>query len=150
MKGSEITTLVVGVLALAGVLWQGRRPRYDSRDRLKKDLELLTAMPDDLEVKGEYKQHISDAFRALLQDEDQRSRDWTGVGLGIGFMLVGGTFAWFSFDRGGVWHIGTAFFALLFVIGMLGIFTDFPKRLRDESGNRLSQSRAREPGSDQS
>jgi hypothetical protein len=140
MKLSEVTPILVGLLAFAGVLWQGRRPRFDSRDRLRRDLELLEAMPDDLEVKAEYKQHISKAFESLIKDEDERSRDPRGVVLGIVLMIVGAWLVWTAFDLGGWWHVLTVFGMLLFSVAAFGTAQDATKQRRDERGRVIARS----------
>ncbi|MFC9245108.1 hypothetical protein ACFT7S_14090 [Streptomyces sp. NPDC057136] len=141
MKLSEVTPVLVALLVLIGVLWQGRRPRFDSRDRLQRDLELLAAMPDDLQVRDEYKQHISAAFEALINDEDERSRDPQGVVLGIALMLVGGWLVWVALDQGGGWwHFLTAFGALLFAVAAYGTAQDASKHHRDERGRVIPRS----------
>ncbi|MGA4801238.1 hypothetical protein [Streptomyces lavendulocolor] len=139
MKLSEAAPIVVGILAFAGVLWQGRRPRFDSRDRLKRDLELLEAMPDDLAVKAEYKQHISKAFELLIRDEDERSRDPRGVVLGIILMIVSAWLLWTAFDLGGWWHVLTAFGGLLFIVAAFGTAQDVTKHHRDERGRVIAR-----------
>ncbi|MBV2353469.1 hypothetical protein KUM39_03700 [Streptomyces sp. J2-1] len=145
MKLSEVTPIAVGFLAFAGVLWQGRRPRFDGRDRLKKDLDLLEAIPDDLPIKDAYKQHISDSFEALIRDEDRRSRDPRGVVLGILLMVVGGWLTWVGFDQGGGWwHFLTAFGVLLFLIAAFGTVEDSTKRQRDERGHVIRRTAADE------
>jgi hypothetical protein len=141
MKWSEVTPVLVALLVLIGALWQGRRPRFDSRDRLQRDLELLAAMPNDLQVKDEYKQHISAAFEALINDEDKRTRDPRGVVLGIVLMLVGGWLVWLALDHGGGWwHFLTVFGALLFAVAAVGTAQDSSKHHRDERGRVISRS----------
>ncbi|OII67459.1 hypothetical protein [Streptomyces sp. CC77] len=143
MKLSEVTPIMVGLLAFAGVLWQGRRPRFDSRDRLKKDLELLEAMPDDIPIKSDYKQHISKSFEALIRDEDRRSRNPRGVVLGVLLMVVGGWLIWVGFDLGGGWwHFLTAFGVLLFLIAAFGTTEDATMHQRDERGRVIRRTEA--------
>ncbi|MFH8288609.1 hypothetical protein [Streptomyces sp. NPDC018059] len=140
MKWSELSPVLLGLLALAGAMWQGRRPRYETRDRLMKDLELLNSMPDDLPIRDEYKQHVSDSFTSLIKDEDQRTRNMSGVRIGVSLMGISALFIWMGFSQGGGWwHILTIAGALLFTISLFGAADDAVKRHRDETGRAITR-----------
>ncbi len=105
-----------------------------------KDLELLNSMPDDLPIRREYKQHVSDSFKSLIKDEDQRTRNMSGVRIGVSLMAISALFIWMGFSQGGGWwHILTIAGGLLFAISFFGAVDDSIKRHRDETGRAITR-----------
>ncbi|MXM62347.1 hypothetical protein GR925_02510 [Streptomyces sp. HUCO-GS316] len=146
MTLSDVTPIVVGLLALAGALWQGRRPRFDTRDRLRRDLDLLAAMPDDLAVKAAYAQHISEAFDDLIRQEDKLTRNMSAVFVDLSIASLGGWLTWLAWKEGGSfrelendmrWGLTASLGHFLLVAGIVAALVHVRKRHRDEGGRTI-------------
>ncbi|MFI0788559.1 hypothetical protein ACH4Q6_23535 [Streptomyces lydicus] len=139
MKWTDLTPVLIALLSLAGVVWQSRRTRYDGRDRLKRDIELLAMMPDDLEGKSRYREHVDASITTLIEDEDVRSRDWVGISMGLTLLTIAVVLAWAGVSNGGWWHLLTLTAGVVLFTGVACLSISLGKHRRDERGRVISR-----------
>ncbi len=97
MTWSSLIPVLVAIIALLGSLWTGRRARRDRRDLLKCDLDILSAMPDDLPAKEEFREHVNEAASRLVRRErvaDTRHQLLRKVRTGILAGVLGAVCIW--------------------------------------------------------
>ncbi|MFI9355077.1 hypothetical protein [Streptomyces lydicus] len=139
MKWTDLTPVLIALLSLAGVVWQSRRTRYDGRDRLKRDIELLAMMPDDLEGKSRYRDHVNASLATLIEDEDVRSRDWVGISMGLTLLGIAVVLAWVGVGNGGWWHLLTVTAGFTVFAAVVCLSISAGKHRRDERGRVISR-----------
>ncbi|MFI0152646.1 hypothetical protein [Streptomyces lydicus] len=139
MKWTDLTPVLIALLSLAGVVWQSRRTRYDGRDRLKRDIELLAMMPDDLEGKSRYREHVDASIATLIEDEDVRSRDWVGISMGLTLLAIAVVLAWVGVGNGGWWHLLTVTAGFIVFAAVVCLSISAGKHRRDERGRVISR-----------
>ncbi|MDC7338553.1 hypothetical protein [Streptomyces lydicus] len=139
MKWTDLTPVLIALLSLAGVVWQSRRTRYDGRDRLKRDIELLAMMPDDLEGKSRYREHVDASISTLIEDEDVRSRDWVGISMGLTLLAIAVVLAWVGVGNGGWWHLLTVTAGFIVFAAVVCLSISAGKHRRDERGRVISR-----------
>ncbi|ARH91646.1 hypothetical protein ACF082_31380 [Streptomyces lydicus] len=139
MKWTDLTPVLIALLSLAGVVWQSRRTRYDGRDRLKRDIELLAMMPDDLEGKSRYREHVDASISILIEDEDVRSRDWVGISMGLTLLAIAVVLAWVGVGNGGWWHLLTVTAGFIVFAAVVCLSISAGKHRRDERGRVISR-----------
>ncbi|MFF7414166.1 hypothetical protein [Streptomyces lydicus] len=142
MKWTDLTPVLIALLSLAGVVWQSRRTRYDGRDRLKRDIELLAMMPDDLEGKSRYREHVDASIATLIEDEDVRSRDWVGISMGLTLLAIAVVLAWVGVGNGGWWHLLTVTAGFIVFAAVVCLSISAGKHRRDERGRVISRTQS--------
>ncbi|NUS72685.1 MAG: hypothetical protein HOQ05_04680 [Corynebacteriales bacterium] len=127
-----LVTIIVGAIQF----W----PRGGRRARIKSDVELYSLLPEEIENREEFRQHISAQLAQLIKRETVKRRDPIGIVLGIVF-TGGGAYLGVLAFKGGWWW----FFLVLAIVGvplgMVMIADALPKAERDDSGRRLKKNR---------
>lgn len=121
---------ITGLAAIAKVLldrghWGG------TRARIRHDLDLLERMPDG-EAKEALRAFVDRRVLALLADEQTKTRDPTGIVLGLTFIATATWMAVQALSGGSaLWWFGAVPIGLL---GIVGFSQDVVPRERDERG----------------
>ncbi|MFD7308622.1 hypothetical protein [Promicromonospora sp. NPDC059942] len=136
--GTAATSLL-GVVAL----WLKRARSTHVRDEVEQDQRILANLHEESTMRTVLQESIDTRVRRLAASTDKASRakrDPFGVGLAIFFLALAVAFGWWAV-QGGWWlllWLPAAFFALL---GLVGLYQDGRKVLRDGEGNEITKPR---------
>lgn len=127
---TAIGTVAIGALGV----WIRYQEAPDRRaHRIRRDLEILDALPGDSEAKDELRAHVEQSVSTMLE-ERKRSRNLSGAFFGL-FTVAYGLYLYaLGTSQGGWWRMLWAL-ALLFVLaGSLGLIDGLKRGERDSEG----------------
>lgn len=137
--GTAATSLL-GVVAL----WLKRARNTHVRDEIEQDQKILANLHEQSAMRAVLQESIDARVRQIAASADRASRarrDPFGVGLAIFLLTLAVAFGWWA-TQGGWWLLlllPGAFFGLL---GLVGLYQDGRKVLRDGKGNEITEPRA--------
>ncbi|MCS0604953.1 hypothetical protein NX794_27625 [Streptomyces sp. LP11] len=108
-----------------------------TREIVKQDVELLGMLPEGSEAKQLLAKHIDATVRKIVDDEDQRTREYTGSCLAVGFLSVAVFLLAVCVARGGAWWWLSAPAIFIGLLGAAGLAQDAVPRRRDARGRPL-------------
>jgi len=136
--GTAATSLL-GVVAL----WLKRARSTHVRDEVEQDQRILANLHEQSTMRAVLQGSIDARVRQIAASADRASRarrDPFGVGLAIFLLTLGVALGWWAV-QGGWWlllWLPGAFFGLL---GLVGLYQDGRKVLRDGKGNEITEPR---------
>lgn len=133
---AQIAVAVLGLLSAIIPLARTRSVRRGLRANLQADISILRELPKDVDqsTQDAFVQHIERMTNRLAQD-DQRTRDPTGITLALIFIAGAIAGAYFVIQAGGNWLYLLIPVVLVFILGAVGLSQDGKRSSRDESGN---------------
>jgi hypothetical protein len=137
MNLTDAAPVVVAGVTVAGGLVQARRKRPMTREIVKQDVELLGLLPQDSDAREALARHIDTTVRRIVEDEDQRTRDYGGSCLAIAFLAVAVVLTVICFSRGGAWWWLSPPTACVGLLGAVGLGQDAVPKRRDARGRPL-------------
>ena len=140
MDTTLVANLVIAALGLIAAFVQTRRNQDKGRSQLQQDAELFKILPEESTARSELLVHIDKQVVRLIRNEDELTRDPTGILLAIIFLAVAVALAVTSFREGGVWWFLIAPASFFGIFGLVGLGQDLPRRKRDERGRPITDS----------
>lgn len=137
MKLADWAPIIVAGVTIVGGIFQARRKRPMTREIVKQDVELLGMLPEGSEAKQLLAKHIDATVRKIVDDEDQRTREYTGSCLAVGFLSVAVFLLAVCVARGGAWWWLSAPAIFIGLLGAAGLAQDAVPRRRDARGRPL-------------
>ncbi|MEV5375584.1 hypothetical protein AB0L26_06335 [Streptomyces nondiastaticus] len=137
MDLADWAPIIVAAITIAGGTFQARRKRPVTREIVKQDVELLGLLPEGSEAKRLLAEHIDATIRKIVEDENQRTRDYIGSCLAVGFLLVALFLMVVSVGRGGNWWWLSVPAVITGLFGAVGLGQDAVPRRRDARGRPL-------------
>ncbi|MFI2366620.1 hypothetical protein [Promicromonospora sp. NPDC019610] len=125
-------------------LWLKRARSTHVRDEVEQDQRILANLHEESTMRAVLQESIDTRIRRLAASTDKASRarrDPFGVGLAVFFLALAVAFGWWAVP-GGWWlllWLPAVFFGLL---GLVGLYQDGRKVLRDGEGNEITKPRA--------
>jgi hypothetical protein len=134
-----VANLVIAALGVIAAFAQTRRNQDRGRRQVRQDAELFKLLPEESAARKELLAHIDKQIVRLIRNEDELTRDPTGVLLAIIFLVVAAALVVTSFREGGIWWfliVPASFFG---IFGLVGLGQDLPRRKRDERGRAITE-----------
>ncbi|MFJ9848025.1 hypothetical protein [Streptomyces sp. NPDC101150] len=101
---------------------------------LSEDAELLALLPEDSEAKRILAAHIDATVRKIVEGEDERTRDLSGVLFWASFLALAVFLVVVAADRGGYWWLLCLPAAVAWLLGAPAVLQDASLRRRDAGG----------------
>jgi hypothetical protein len=133
-----VANLVIAALGVIAAFVQTRRNQDRGRSQVRQDVELFNLLPEKSAARSELLTHIDKQVIRLIKNEEELTRDPTGVLLAFIFLLVASALTVTCFREGGVWWfliVPASFFG---IFGLVGLGQDLPRRRRDPRGRAIS------------
>ncbi len=132
--------LIIGVIAAVGVVFAAgiSAPRLlrDIRTTIAKDIDIYNSLPEASTAKAALLVRI-DTQIGELDSHDKARNQPMGIGLGISFLVIGGTLLWLVILQGGLWWWASPIVLAVLVFGLVGLIISSQKILRDDKGNPI-------------
>ncbi|MDA0565042.1 hypothetical protein LG943_12025 [Streptomonospora sp. S1-112] len=135
MNLEPLSAVAVAALGLAGVYLQSRRKEH-AYDEIKHELELLSLLPENSEMRGPLQSRIESSLADLIANRSRKSRDWTGISFASFLLAVAAALA-FPMLQGGWWWLLSIPVAICTMFGLVGFFDSLALTERDASGKRI-------------
>ncbi len=128
---SKIALAALPVLAAAVSLIRGRGGR---RNQIKQDAELLVLLPEGTAARERLLAHLDQSITALTAEEQEKTRDPMGIGLGAVFLAGAVATLFLAIQGSGWWLLATV---VLLIFGAAGLSESATKAKRDNQGRRI-------------
>ncbi|MEU6278389.1 hypothetical protein ABZ871_39285 [Streptomyces populi] len=134
MKFTDWAPILVALITVAGGIFQARRTRPMTREIVKQDAELPALLPDNSEARRILAAHIDATVRKIVEGEDERTRDFSGVLFWTSFLTLAVFLVVVAAERGGYWWFLCLPAAVGWLLGAPAVAQDASLRRRDARG----------------
>ncbi|MFG2949507.1 hypothetical protein [Streptomyces adustus] len=122
------------MITVLGGIVQARRSRPMTREIVKQDAELPALLPESSEARQILAAHIDATVRKIVEGEDERTRDLSGVLFWVSFLTLAVFLVVVAADRGGYWWLLCLPAAVGWLLGAPAVVQDATLRRRDARG----------------
>ncbi|MGW6013083.1 hypothetical protein [Streptomyces sp. NPDC055210] len=137
MNYQPIAAAVVAVSGLTSLYIQNRRTTMHAAEEIKRELEILAALPQGSALQEPLQTRVEDSLRRYIARKKDGVRDWSGATLAAILMVGAAFFGWMIADKGGWWWTSLVIAAPFAVFGVYGIVESLGVAQRDASGRRI-------------